>query len=248
MSAASSAKIAAMPGSRLLFARASVTLDHKGSTAKAAVAAFGLPRIRIAMTHAKLITIRNDRWNITIRGSANMCRNLRVENFDISDDPAVADQTDAFVEHFFATMPEGLHVAQTIISRAMRQALGDTAEGPAEPARGPIKLVGRRHAFGAHGRSPGAGVVPEVEIFPSPLLIVLLPSRVDLLLTSPAVPLALPATAATTAAPECPRHLSTSSPQPITLPRARGAALQLPLLSLGAPMRPGAAGSSPPRG
>ena len=233
MAAASSALIAAMPGSRPLFGRAAVTLDHKGSTAKAALAAFGPERIRIAMTHAKIITIRNTGWNLTIRGSANMCRNLRVENFDISDDPAVANQADAFVDYMFAATPEGLRVPQTIISRALRGALNDT-ETPEPTTSGPLKLTW------SVPRPVSAGVLPEAKRLPSSVLllprVVTLPRLVNLLLPLGAAPALLAPAASSTLAPasERPRHDSTSSPQPttprpaLTLPR-RGAALQLPL-------------------
>ncbi len=222
MAAASSAKIAAMPGSRLLFARASVTLDHKGSTAKAAVAAFGPERIRIAMTHAKLITIRNAEWNLTIRGSANMCRNLRVENFDISDDPAVADQADAFVDHHFREMPEGLRVPQTIISRVLRRALSDTAEEPTGPARGPIKLTWSKRdvtlprLLGGLAATPTAA--PALSVHP-----------LRLLLSLPLNSLCGVATTTLSVVPECSSHVPqpTTTRAPITLLRARAAALPL---------------------
>jgi len=242
MAAASSKRIAEMPGSRLLFARASVTLDHKGSAAKAATEAFGPERVRIAMTHAKIITIRNAGWNLTIRGSANMCRNLRVENFDITDDAAIADQADAFVDHFFEGTPEGLHVPQTIIGRVMRAALGDTsAAEPTGPARGPIKLserdVGSRLL--RLGRlTPTSAAAPGVPVH-----------SVGLLLRLPLNGFCTVATATPATFSECPRHAdeATTARGPITLPRAPAAGLQLLLPLPEAPTRPAAAGSSPPR-
>ncbi len=224
MAAASSQRIAAMPGSRLLFARASVTLDHKGSTAKAAAAAFGLPRIRIAMTHAKIITIRNEEWNITIRGSANMCRNLRVENFDISDEPAVADQADAMVDHFFDRTPEGLHVPQTIISRAMRSALGDTSQPePTEPTRGPIKLTwSKRDIVPLPGLLRSRRGLPRPSSLPvhPPSLLRRFSSDLGNRIASSSVAI----------------ERSGHTPQPITLPKP-GATLPLPPPGLEAPPR-----------
>lgn len=231
MAAASSALIAAMPGSRLLFARASVTLDHKGSTAKAALAAFGPERIRIAMTHAKIITIRNTGWNLTIRGSANMCRNLRVENFDISDDPAVANQADAFVDYMFAATPEGLRVPQTIISRALRGALNDT-ETPEPTTSGPLKLTWSKRDVALPrllgGLASAPATPPGLPIHPLRLFLGL---PLDSLRGVAAATLGI--------VPETSSHAPqpTTARRALTLPR-RGAALQLPPPLLAAPRPP----------
>lgn len=159
------------------------------------------------MVHAKIVTIRNEAWHLTIRGSANMCRNLHAEQYDVTDDPAVADQSDALLDHFFRETPEGLRVPQTIIGRVMRSALGGS-EGDVAVS-GLLRLP--TAAF-LGGRAPALR----------------LPDRRVVLAT------ALVTSAATTPTTSAPaQHLSTSSPQPttprpaLTLPR-RAAALRLP--------------------
>ena len=199
--------LAPLPGARACFGRAFVKLDHKGKSARAALDAWGAERVRIAMIHAKIVTIRNEAWHLTVRGSANMCRNLHAEQYDVTDDPAVADQADALLDHFFRETPEGLRVPQTIIGRVMRSALGGS-EGDVAVS-GLLRLP--TAAF-LGGRAPALR----------------LPDRRVVLAT------ALVTSAATTpAASDSAQHLSTSSPQPttprpaLTLPR-RAAALRLP--------------------
>lgn len=53
--------------------------------------------IRTTKIHAKFVLIRNEKWDIVIRTSANLNRNQRVENFEIDDDKEFAD----FLQRFF---------------------------------------------------------------------------------------------------------------------------------------------------
>jgi len=196
--------LAPLPGARVCFGRAFVKLDHKGKGARAALDTWGAERIRIAMVHAKIVTIRNEEWGLTVRGSANMCRNLHAEQYDITDDPAVADQADAMLDYFFRETPEGLHVPQTIIGRVMRAALGGTSERDVTPAARLLRLL----APAALGRGAASLRLPDRGVvFPAALVA---------------------STAATATASTSGQHLSTSAGKPITLPR-RGAVLQLPL-------------------
>jgi len=48
-------------------------------------AIFGTDAIRVTVTHAKYVMIRNDDWNLVIRTSMNLNYNPRFENFEISD-------------------------------------------------------------------------------------------------------------------------------------------------------------------
>jgi len=48
-------------------------------------AAFGDDAIRMTENHAKFVTIKNDRWNLVLRGSMNLNENRRLESFEISD-------------------------------------------------------------------------------------------------------------------------------------------------------------------
>lgn len=174
--------LATIPGTRLVLGQSVVALAKE--TARYAETTIGVDQTRVAMVHAKIVTIRNAAWSITIRSSMNMSANLRAEQFDISDDAAIADQADAWIADIFKQTPPGTHTAQTTLSNI------------------------ERHFFSQGGEAP---------------------------------PALAPANAF------CPVSLSRERPAPITLPRARGAAPQLPLLSLGAPTPRGAAELSPRR-
>jgi len=65
------------------------------------VSKFGPDAIRVTKTHAKFVLIRNDAWNLAIRTSMNLNMNPRFENFEISDDPALADFLGEIVEEIF---------------------------------------------------------------------------------------------------------------------------------------------------
>lgn len=68
---------------------------------------FGDECIRTTRTHAKIAILRNERWSITIRSSMNLNRNPRVEQFDLDDDPRIADFFQAHFDEMGAVMPEG---------------------------------------------------------------------------------------------------------------------------------------------
>ena len=50
---------------------------------------FGDACIRTARTHAKFMVIQNDEWSLAVRTSMNLNENPRMENLEISDDPAL---------------------------------------------------------------------------------------------------------------------------------------------------------------
>lgn len=52
---------------------------------------FGPDEVRIATVHAKWFTVRNDRWDVCVRSSMNVNRNMRWEQFDLDDDAGVCD-------------------------------------------------------------------------------------------------------------------------------------------------------------
>jgi hypothetical protein len=64
--------------------------------------AFGDDTIRVSKTHAKFLLIRNDQWNLVVRTSMNLNANKRFENFEISDDPAMADFLESVIADVFA--------------------------------------------------------------------------------------------------------------------------------------------------
>ena len=64
---------------------------------------FGVDCIRVTKTHAKVVTVSTaDGWRITIRGSMNLNKNPRFENFDISDDPAIFGVVSGFEDEMWA--------------------------------------------------------------------------------------------------------------------------------------------------
>ena len=68
---------------------------------------FGASAIRMTRTHAKFVLIRNEEWNIVLRSSMNLNKNPRFENFEISDDPAMADFFSDMVDQIFTQRDVG---------------------------------------------------------------------------------------------------------------------------------------------
>ncbi len=66
------------------------------------VSKFGPDCIRLTRIHAKFVLIRNEQWSVAIRTSMNLNTNPRFENFEISDDPVLADFLTEIVEEIFA--------------------------------------------------------------------------------------------------------------------------------------------------
>ena len=67
---------------------------------------FGDDVIRTTRLHAKCATLRNDSFNLAVRTSMNLNHNPRLEDIEISDDPALADFIDAeFYAHFTEQQP-----------------------------------------------------------------------------------------------------------------------------------------------
>ncbi len=66
------------------------------------VATFGHDVLRVTVTHAKYVMIRNDDWNLVIRTSMNLNYNPRFENFEISDDREFADFQQAIIDEVWS--------------------------------------------------------------------------------------------------------------------------------------------------
>lgn len=101
---------------------------------------FGDDAIRATYTHAKIALITADGWNVAIRGSMNLNKNPRFENFDIDDDPAVAGMFHRHLDLLSEVMPAGPVVPQSDVEilfkriRAGLNPLDDDADpGPAVP-------------------------------------------------------------------------------------------------------------------
>lgn len=69
---------------------------------------FGDETIRTTRSHAKFATIRNDQWSLGIRSSMNLNNNPRLETFEVSDDPVMADFLDGIFDEVFAGQPPGV--------------------------------------------------------------------------------------------------------------------------------------------
>jgi hypothetical protein len=59
--------------------------------------------IRLTAVHSKFAVIRNDRWNIVMRGSANLNSARRLEHVEISDDAGLADAIESYADEIFNT-------------------------------------------------------------------------------------------------------------------------------------------------
>ena len=68
---------------------------------------FGDACIRTCRSHAKFMTIRNDKWNLGIRTSMNLNENPRLENLEISDDRTICDFLCNLVDEIFLEHAKG---------------------------------------------------------------------------------------------------------------------------------------------
>lgn len=58
--------------------------------------------IRTTRIHAKFAVIRNEEWDVVIRTSANLNKNLRLENFEIDENKEFADFFQKFFDEAFS--------------------------------------------------------------------------------------------------------------------------------------------------
>lgn len=68
---------------------------------------FGAESVRAINTHAKFMTIRNDKWDIVVRTSMNLNENPRLENIEISENNDFADFFDRIADDIFTEVAEG---------------------------------------------------------------------------------------------------------------------------------------------
>jgi hypothetical protein len=68
---------------------------------------FGYSPIRVLKNHSKVILMKNKTWNIVIRTSMNMNRNMRVEQIDLSDDKELLVPLWGLFDEIFETQAEG---------------------------------------------------------------------------------------------------------------------------------------------
>lgn len=62
---------------------------------------FGDAAIRVTENHAKFTTIRNEKWNLVLRGSMNLTENRRLEMFEISDSVIMLEWLHGLVNTIF---------------------------------------------------------------------------------------------------------------------------------------------------
>jgi len=68
---------------------------------------FGDACIRTCRSHAKFMTIRNEKWNLGIRTSMNLNENPRLENLEISDDRNICNFLCDLVDEIFSEHKKG---------------------------------------------------------------------------------------------------------------------------------------------
>ena len=68
---------------------------------------FGDECVRSTRTHAKFVVITNDEWSVAIRTSMNLNENPRLENIEVSDDPALAGFLLRVVDEIFSEESAG---------------------------------------------------------------------------------------------------------------------------------------------
>lgn len=89
---------------------------------KRIIEVFGDQSICVTRTHAKFMTIRNEKWNVCVRSSMNLNRNLRFEHFDIDEDIAMCEFFDAHARELYALTPRGFGVACRIVDETIANA------------------------------------------------------------------------------------------------------------------------------
>ena len=73
----------------------------------AVVDGFGPEAVRLAPVHMKAVTLTNDAWAVTIRGSLNLNHAVRAELIEVSEDRALAGWLNRVVDDVFASVPAG---------------------------------------------------------------------------------------------------------------------------------------------
>ena len=91
---------------------------------------FGDDAIRVTANHAKFVLIRNAAWAIVVRTSMNLNRNRRLEWWEVSDDPDLADWFDEVIDATFDG--DAATIAEAVASPARAQVTSDTLAGTIE--------------------------------------------------------------------------------------------------------------------
>lgn len=67
---------------------------------------FGPGSVVQVRTHAKFVLLQNDDWDVVITSSMNLNKNMRTEQFTLSDDPGEFAMFHEFVEAAYREAPE----------------------------------------------------------------------------------------------------------------------------------------------
>ncbi len=104
--------------------------------------AFGDDAIRITKNHAKFVLIRNAEWNVVLRTSMNLNENRRLESWELSDCPQIAEWLQEVVDELFAVQSPAETFRRSPIAHAnaFEFAWGDV--GGAAVAAGGVSLGG----------------------------------------------------------------------------------------------------------
>ena len=94
-------------------------------------AKFGVDCVRVSLTHAKIVTICNEKWRTVIRGSMNLNFNPRFEQFDVSDADSAFVVVETMMDEIWAKTP-----ALPVVKVAYPDAAASLLEGgkPNAPA------------------------------------------------------------------------------------------------------------------
>jgi len=86
----------------------------------------GLESIRLTHTHAKLALISNDDWHITIRGSFNLSRNPRFEQFDLDESHDIWRIFCTYFDVLWSDIGRGTEKRSADVTQAFRKLFAGT--------------------------------------------------------------------------------------------------------------------------
>ena len=94
--------------------------DRRPEVVGPMVEAFGVSAFRAVNTHAKFAVMSNERFAVTVRGSMNLNKNARLENFDLSESREVAALYLAIVDAAFSrSFTEGVQRSAALFQGLM---------------------------------------------------------------------------------------------------------------------------------
>lgn len=106
---------------RLLTDRSFVTRQPR--YCRRLVELFGQECIRASNTHAKFALVRNEQWSICIRGSMNLNRNKRWENFDLDESAELCDFFESLVVELESLSPPGPQPGEDVVEDVFSKSL-----------------------------------------------------------------------------------------------------------------------------